>query len=58
MKRIDLLRIIADEGCVLERSIGKHDIYRNVITGARQPVPRHRELNELTANSIIEKLSR
>ena len=57
MKRIDLLRRLADEGCVLVRTRGGHDIYRNVITGATQPVPRHREINELTARSIICHLS-
>lgn len=57
MKRLDLLRRLADEGCVLVRTRGGHDIYRNVITGATQPVPRHRELNELTARSILRNLS-
>lgn len=57
MKRLDLLRRLADEGCVLVRTRGGHDIYRNVITGATQPVPRHRELNELTARSILRHLS-
>ena len=57
MKRLDLLRRLAEEGCVLSRSCGGHDIYRNVITGATQPVPRHREINELTARSIIRHLS-
>ena len=57
MKRLDLLRRLADEVCVLVRTRGGHDIYRNVITGATQPVPRHRELNELTARSILRHLS-
>ena len=57
MKRRDLLARIRDEGCVLVRTIGKHDFYRNVITGNMQPIPRHREINELTARSIIRKLS-
>ena len=57
MKRLDLLRRLADEGCVLVRTRGGHDIYRNVITGVTQPVPRHRELNELTARSILRQLS-
>lgn len=57
MKRLDLIRRITDEGAVLVRTVGGHDIYRNVITGVTQPVPRHRELNELTAKSIIRKLS-
>ena len=57
MKRLDLIRAITDEGAVFVRSRGGHDIYRNVITGATQPVPRHREINELTARNIIRHLS-
>ena len=57
MKRRDLLARLRDEGCVLVRTIGRHDWYRNVITGEAQPVPRHREINELTARAIIRRLS-
>jgi predicted RNA binding protein YcfA (HicA-like mRNA interferase family) len=57
MKRLDLIRKCTEEGCVLVRSTGGHDIYRNVITGAMQPIPRHREINELLARSILRKLS-
>jgi len=57
VKRLDLIRILTDEGCVLVRSVGGHDVYRNVITGMLSPVPRHRELNEYTARAIIRKLS-
>ena len=58
MKRADLISAIADEGCIFVRSRGGHDIYRNVITGAQQPVPRHREIKEWLARAIIRKLSR
>ena len=57
MKRRDLLARLRDEGCVLVRTVGSHDWYRNVITGACQPVPRHREIKEFTARAIIKKLS-
>ena len=57
MKHLDLIRRITDEGAVFVRSCGGHDIYRSVITGATQPVPRHREVNELTAKSIIRHLA-
>ena len=57
MKRRDLLARLRDEGCVLVRTVGRHDFWRNVITGACQPVPRHRELKEITARSIIRRLS-
>lgn len=57
MKRRDLLNRLRDEGCVLVRTVGRHDFYRNVITGACQPVPRHREIKETTARAIIRRLS-
>jgi hypothetical protein len=46
MKRIDLIRMIEAMGCQLVRHGAKHDWYRNLNTGAVQPVPRHREINE------------
>ena len=57
MKRLDLIRRIEDDGAVFVRHGSEHDWYRNVITGALQPVPRHREVNENTARGIIRKLS-
>ena len=57
MKRVDLLNHLRDEGCVLVRTVGKHDWWRNVITGVAQPIPRHREIKEFTARAIIRKLS-
>lgn len=57
MKRIDLIRRLDEEGCELVRQRGGHDIYRNILTGVTQPVPRHREINEFTARAIIRRLS-
>lgn len=57
MKRRDLLARLHDEGCVLVRTVGRHDFYRNVITGELRPVPRHREINEITARAIIRALA-
>jgi predicted RNA binding protein YcfA (HicA-like mRNA interferase family) len=57
MKRIDLLRTIEGFGCVLVRHGGKHDWYRNPVTGMSQPVPRHREIKEGLARHIIGMLS-
>lgn len=44
-------------GCVLTRSGGRHDWYTNPETKRSQPVPRHTEINEHLAKSIIKKLS-
>jgi predicted RNA binding protein YcfA (HicA-like mRNA interferase family) len=56
MKRRDLLRQLADLGCVLVRHGAKHDWYMNPQTRMSQPVPRHNEINEYLAKSIIRKL--
>ena len=57
MKLQALIRKITENGAVFIRHGGNHDWYRNPMTGVSQPVPRHREINEFLANSIIKKLS-
>ncbi|HYJ87116.1 MAG TPA: type II toxin-antitoxin system HicA family toxin [Pyrinomonadaceae bacterium] len=56
MKRRDLIKTLADMGCVLVRHGGKHDWYLNPRTKQSQPVPRHNEINEFLAKAIIRKL--
>jgi len=57
MKRRHLIKRLEDLGCVLSRHGGKHDWYTNQSTKQSQPVPRHKEINENLAKSIIKKLS-
>jgi predicted RNA binding protein YcfA (HicA-like mRNA interferase family) len=57
MKRRDLIKQIEGFGAQLLRHGGKHDIYHNPKTGATQPVPRHKEINEILARKIIRDLS-
>lgn len=57
MKRVDRIRSIEAGGCVLVRHGGKHDWYRNPVTGVSQPVPRHREIKEPLARRIIRLLT-
>ena len=57
MKRLDLIKTIEGFGCVLVRHGGRHDWYRNPVTGISQPVPRHREIKEGLARHIIKMLS-
>ena len=57
MKRRDLIRKIEELGAVLIRHGGKHDWYQNPETKICQPVPRHNEINEHLARSIIRKLT-
>ncbi len=57
MKRRDLIKKLENMGCYLSRHGGKHDWYTNDKTKKSQPVPRHKEINEYLAQSIIKKLS-
>jgi len=57
MKRRDLIRKIEEVGAVFIRHGGKHDWYQNPLTKMSQPVPRHTEINEMLARSILKKLS-
>ena len=57
MKRRDLVKALEKAGCVLTRHGGRHDWYTNQKTKQSQPVPRHREINENLAKSIIKKLT-
>ncbi len=53
MKRKDLIKLLADNGWWLLREGANHDIYTN---GKRsEPIPRHREINELLAKAIIKR---
>lgn len=58
MKRRDLVAELEEVGCVMLRHGGKHDIYHNPKTGRSEPVPRHREINELLAKKILKSLAR
>jgi mRNA interferase HicA len=56
VKRLDLVKRLEEMGCMLIRHGGKHDIYHNPRTGRSEPVPRHREINEILARRIIRRL--
>jgi mRNA interferase HicA len=56
MKLRDLIAELERAGCVLLRNGAKHDIYHNPANGRSEPVPRHREINELLARKILKSL--
>ena len=56
MKRVDLIRQLEQQGCVLLRHGAKHDWYHNPRTRASQAVPRHREIKEYLARNILRML--
>lgn len=53
MKRRDLVKLLENNGWRLLRSGASHDIYTN---GQRsEPIPRHSEIKEQLAKSIIRR---
>ncbi len=57
MKRLDLVKMLEQSGSVLLRHGSRHDIYNNPKTGKSEPVPRHREINEMLARRIFRRLA-
>jgi predicted RNA binding protein YcfA (HicA-like mRNA interferase family) len=58
MKRLELIRQLEQQGCVLLRHGGRHDWYQNPISGMCQPIPRHTEIKEHLARHILRKLTK
>ena len=56
MKRSELIRELQEQGCILHRHGGRHDIYVNPRTGQKQAVPRHREIDNALAKHIKKYL--
>jgi predicted RNA binding protein YcfA (HicA-like mRNA interferase family) len=56
VKRSELIRQLEQQGCVLLRHGGRHDIYVNPATGQKQPVPRHNEIDDHLARHIRKYL--
>lgn len=57
MKRRDLVAELERGGSTLLRHGAKHDIYHQPKTGRSEPVPRHREINEVLAKKILKSLA-
>ncbi len=56
MKRIDLIRHLESQGCVLVREGSKHSIYKNLKNRQMTSIPRHREVKEHLAMKIWDDL--
>jgi len=56
VKRRELLRELADAGCLLRRHGSRHDIYENPANGRRAPVPRHSEVKKSLCEEIRRQL--
>jgi predicted RNA binding protein YcfA (HicA-like mRNA interferase family) len=57
LKRRDLIKKLEEIGCALVRHGASHVWYTNPKSKQSQPVPRHSEIHEGLAKSIIKKLS-
>ena len=53
MKRKDLLKLFEKNGWWIEREGGNHTIITDGKN--REPLPRHKEINEITARAIIKR---
>lgn len=53
MKRRDLIKLLEKGGFKFERHGSEHDIY--VRGDETEEVPRHKEINEITAKQIIRR---
>lgn len=56
MKRKDLIRRAERMGCEFLREGRKHTLYIHAKKGLTVSIPRHREINEDTARSILKRL--
>lgn len=56
MKRYEVLEHLRRHGCVLDGEGGRHSIFRNPLNGAKAPLPRHGEIDNLLAKKICEQL--
>jgi predicted RNA binding protein YcfA (HicA-like mRNA interferase family) len=56
MKRVDLVRHLKAQGCILLREGGNHTIFVNPRNNQVSAVPRHREINDFLARKICRDL--
>ena len=57
MKNGVLIKKLREQGCVFVKHGKKHDQYRQPRTGETDQVPRHPDVDEHVAHSIIKHLS-
>jgi len=56
MNRKGFVRKLLKDGCILLKPGSNHDIYRNPATGQKQPVQRHKEIDNSLAKHIRKYL--
>ena len=56
MKRIDLVRHVEANGCLLRREGSNHSVFFNPNARRTSVIPRHREINDFLARKICRDL--
>ena len=56
MKQKKFIKYLENNGCILLRHGGRHDIYQNQLNGKKQPVPRHVEIDDILVKHIKKQL--
>jgi mRNA interferase HicA len=56
MKRRDLVRHLAEQGCELLREGSRHSVFHNPKEQTTSTVPRHREVDDFLARKICRDL--
>jgi len=56
MKRKQLIKHLNAHNCVLKREGSKHSIFENLITGKKNAIPRHAEIEDMFCNEICKQL--
>lgn len=56
MKKRDLIKILESQGCKFVRHGTGHDIYESADGSKKTQIPRHNEINEITAKQIFKQL--
>ncbi|MBU0700908.1 type II toxin-antitoxin system HicA family toxin [bacterium] len=56
MKQKEFIRQLIKDGCIFLRTGANHDLYINSVTGQKQPVPRHTEIDNNLVKHIRKHL--
>ena len=56
MKRVDLMKHLASNGCYIAREGGRHTFVVNTLSKATSAIPRHREVKNPLARAICKDL--
>ena len=56
MKRIDLVRFLKKNNCILVREGSRHSVFYNDKTEKTSTVPRHTEINDFLCKKICKDL--